>query len=38
DGTFILEELAPGVTQEEVQEKTEGNLKISPNLKTMELD
>jgi 3-oxoacid CoA-transferase B subunit len=38
DGGFILEELAPDVTVEEVKAKTEGKLSISLNLKTMQLD
>ena len=38
NGTFILDEIAPGVTVEEVKEKTEGNLKISDNLLTMQID
>lgn len=38
EDTFILQELAPGVTVEEVQAKTEGNLKISPQVKTMKFD
>jgi len=37
NGNFILEELAPGVTEQEVIDKTEGDLKISENLKTMKL-
>jgi 3-oxoacid CoA-transferase subunit B len=35
NGGFILKELAPGVTVEEVQEKTEGKLIVSDDLKTI---
>ena len=35
DGAFILNEIAPGVTVEEIKAKTAGDLIISPNLKTM---
>lgn len=38
ENTFVLEELAPGVSIEEIQAKTEGNLRISPNVKTMKFD
>jgi 3-oxoacid CoA-transferase subunit B len=33
---MVLEEVAPGVTAEEVQKATEARLIVSPNLKTME--
>lgn len=36
EGGFILKELAPGVTAEEVQEKTEGKLVISNDLKIID--
>jgi 3-oxoacid CoA-transferase subunit B len=32
---LVLEEVAPGLTPEEVQKATEARLMISPNLKTM---
>ncbi len=35
DGAFHLLEIAPGVTIEEIKEKTAGKLVISPNLKEM---
>ncbi len=35
DGAFHLLEIAPGVTVEEIKEKTAGKLVISPNLKEM---
>lgn len=35
DGGFILRELAPGVTVEEVQEKTEGKLIVAEDLKVI---
>ena len=35
NGGFILKELAPGFTVEEVQEKTEGKLIVSDDLKTI---
>jgi 3-oxoacid CoA-transferase subunit B len=38
DDAFTLLELAPGVSVEEVQAKTEGKLIVSPNVKTMQLD
>ncbi|MCB9257011.1 MAG: CoA transferase subunit B [Chitinophagales bacterium] len=38
ENSFVLEELAPGVSIEEIQAKTEGNLRISPNVKTMKFD
>lgn len=36
DGSFILRELAPGVTIEQVKQSTEGNLIIPADYKTME--
>ena len=33
---LVLEEVAPGLTPEDVQKATEARLTISPNLKTME--
>tara|TARA_Y100000385_G_scaffold83302_1_gene85365 strand:- start:545 stop:1249 length:705 start_codon:yes stop_codon:yes gene_type:complete len=38
DGAFVLEELAPGVTVEEIKEKTAGKLIVSPAVKTMDID
>ena len=35
DGKFLLKELAPGVTLEEVLEKTAGEVIVSEDLKTM---
>ena len=35
DGKFLLKELAPGVTLEEVLEKTDGEVIVSEDLKTM---
>ena len=35
---FVLMEIAPGVTVEDVKSKTEGRLVISPNLKQIEID
>jgi 3-oxoacid CoA-transferase B subunit len=37
NGSFILHEYAPGVTVEEIQAKTDGNLIISDKVKEMEL-
>jgi 3-oxoacid CoA-transferase subunit B len=37
NNTFILQEIAPGLSVEEVKAKTEGALVISPNLKTMDV-
>jgi 3-oxoacid CoA-transferase subunit B len=34
---FVLMEIAPGVTVEDVKSKTEGRLVISPNLKQIEI-
>jgi acetate CoA/acetoacetate CoA-transferase beta subunit len=33
---LVLEEIAPGISVEEVQRATEAALSVSPNLKTME--
>ncbi len=33
---LLLEEIAPGLTVEEVQKATEGKLRVAPNLKSME--
>jgi 3-oxoacid CoA-transferase subunit B len=33
---LVLEEIAPGLTPEEVQRSTEPKLRISPSLKVME--
>jgi len=38
DGSFILKEIAPDVTIEEVKEKTAGNLIIADDLKTMQIN
>ena len=35
DGKFLLKELAPGVTLEEVLEKTDGDVIVSDDLKIM---
>ncbi len=35
DGKFLLKELAPGVSLEEVLEKTAGDVVVSEDLKTM---
>ena len=37
DGKFLLKELAPGVSLEEVLEKTEGEVIVSDDLKTMSI-
>ena len=37
DGKFLLKELAPGVTLEEVLEKTAGEVIVSEDLKTMSI-
>jgi len=37
EGGFVLKEIAPGVTVEEVESKTEGKLVISDNLKTISI-
>jgi acetate CoA/acetoacetate CoA-transferase beta subunit len=34
----VLEEIAPGLTVEDVQKATEATLIVSPNLKTMAFD
>ena len=33
---LVLEEVAPGLTAEDVQKATQAKLTVSPNLKTME--
>jgi len=38
DGAFILQEIAPGVSVDDVKKATAGKLIVSPDLKTMLID